>query len=324
MKPIPFTKAAFLTTLTLTLTTPGVSSQYTTTSPLSIPIRLITHNIRYAATSLFTNEAPWSTRRPLIAAELHHVANAPPNSLICLQEVLHNQVVDIHTDLNAGTTANTTATEWAYIGVGCDDGVQAGEYSPIFYRPSEWRLLSFRTVWLSETPDVPSKGWDAGSVRILTIGVFAHVATGRDVVAMCTHLDNQGTVSRLESAKLIIERINGYTGANGTGPVVPVLLAGDFNSEMGQEAYEEMSSAASPVVDLRAQVPEGIRYGNVNTFTDFTDDTGDDILIDFLWVGPNNASFWKVEGYAVLANKFDNGIYSSDHRAVVGDVVLMS
>jgi hypothetical protein len=29
-----------------------------------------------------------------------------------------------------------------------------------------------------------------------------------------------------------------------------------------------------------------------------------------------------VEGYAVLPNRFDDGIYISDHRAVVGDVVL--
>jgi len=31
---------------------------------------------------------------------------------------------------------------------------------------------------------------------------------------------------------------------------------------------------------------------------------------------------WHVQGYAVLPNKFDDGIYISDHRAVVGDVVL--
>lgn len=31
---------------------------------------------------------------------------------------------------------------------------------------------------------------------------------------------------------------------------------------------------------------------------------------------------WQIEGYAVLPNLFDDGIYLSDHRAVVGDLVL--
>ena len=31
---------------------------------------------------------------------------------------------------------------------------------------------------------------------------------------------------------------------------------------------------------------------------------------------------WRVQGYAVLPNRFEDGIYISDHRAVVGDVVL--
>ena len=33
-------------------------------------------------------------------------------------------------------------------------------------------------------------------------------------------------------------------------------------------------------------------------------------------------SQWQVQGHAVLPNRFEDGIYISDHRAVVGDVVL--
>jgi hypothetical protein len=35
-------------------------------------------------------------------------------------------------------------------------------------------------------------------------------------------------------------------------------------------------------------------------------------------------SQWAALGYAVLPNLFDDGVYLSDHRAVVGDVSLMS
>jgi hypothetical protein len=71
-------------------------------------------------------------------------------SFICMQEVLHNQLIDIQTGLGS---------EWSYIGVGRDDGKEAGEYSPIFYRKGIWEVEKWRTVWLSETPDVPGKGW---------------------------------------------------------------------------------------------------------------------------------------------------------------------
>ncbi|ERF75660.1 hypothetical protein EPUS_08813 [Endocarpon pusillum Z07020] len=34
------------------------------------------------------------------------------------------------------------------------------------------------------------------------------------------------------------------------------------------------------------------------------------------------ASPWHITGYAVLPNRFDDGVYMSDHRAVVGDLLL--
>ena len=112
------------------------SSQYT-----SIPIRLLTHNIRYNATSLFDGEAPWETRRPRLTRELRFNTESPPESFICMQEVLNNQLLDILTDLNQGNTTK----EWTYIGVGRNDGKTQGEYSPLFYRPAIWDLTSFRT-----------------------------------------------------------------------------------------------------------------------------------------------------------------------------------
>jgi hypothetical protein len=124
---------------------------------LILPIRLLSHNIRYATTSPFKGEELWTVRAPRILNELRYNTLYTPESFICLQEVLNNQIVDIDNGLNAND-------KWSYIGVGRDDGKRAGEYSPIFYRPDVWKLLSNETKWLSETPDVPSKGW-VGEVR---------------------------------------------------------------------------------------------------------------------------------------------------------------
>lgn len=174
-------------------------------------MRIITHNIRYATTSPFPGEAPWPQRRPGLLAQLKYHTRHDPEALICLQEVLHGQLVDILDGLNdvAAATGTETRTRdpsrastsdagpalkyarnderggpapnvdeeaagrWKFYGVGRDDGVERGEYSPVFYRPRAWRKVAHGTMWLSQTPGVPgSKGWDAASVRICTVLVL--------------------------------------------------------------------------------------------------------------------------------------------------------
>lgn len=232
---------------------------------------------------------------------------------------MHEQLVDILTGLNG---ANDTAEpEWDYIGVGRDDGKEDGEYSPIIYRPAVWDLQNFTTVWLSPTPDVPSIGWDAGSIRILTTGDFVHKQTGAEIIAMNTHLDNAGTVSRQHSAEIITEEINkriGNATNYGNGPAL--YLTGDFNSEPGQEAYQYMTRSQSPVYDEKTRISEEERYGHsTGTFTGFSSDT-EVTLLDYMFL--QKTERWTPRTYAVLENLFDDGVYSSDHRAVVADVEL--
>lgn len=234
-----------------------------------------------------------------------------PESFICLQEVLHQQLLDIATGLGS---------EWAYIGVGRDDGKQRGEYSPIFYRPSTWNLESWKTVWLSETPEKPGKGWDAASVRIVTVGTFQHRATGERVVGMSTHFDDQGEKSRTESAKLILKVVEEATTGNSSSPL-PVFLAGDLNSEMSGSAYQILNGKGSALQDVKEL--SRWKYGDRNTFTGFQDSTKKQ-EIDHVFVGPRGVKgVWKVEGNSVLPNRFEDGVYGSDHKAVVGDVVLI-
>ncbi len=286
--------------------------------PTLHPIRLVTHNIRYAATTLLPGESPWPTRRPHLCAALAFHTRHHPSALICLQEVLHDQLRDIIASLN--WLQRDPPDDWTYIGVGRDDGRCAGEYAPIVYRASSYALLRWRTVWLSPTPDVPSRGWDAGSIRILTVAVLTHRVSGRDVVVMNTHLDNVGSRARREAARMIVERVRECGRGEGK---VPVLLAGDLNSEVGDEAYEVLVEKESGLRDLRGFVDEEERYGHCDTFTGFEGRREDRQRIDFLFLG-NEGREWVKEGYAVLENLFEDGVYLSDHRAVVGDVCLKS
>ena len=258
-----------------------------------------------------------------------------PESFICLQEALHVQVTSILNALNDESEPSSQVSgandhkAWEYIGVGREDGEESGEYSPIFFRPSIYKLLSFKNLWLSQTPHKPSIGWDAACTRILTIGIFQHRATLRLIVAMNTHMDHVGTVARLEGAKLIVREVDEAIGLVNriTDPYqasaprgAPVFLAGDFNSESSQEAYKVLNGKDSPVYDLRDSIPEHSRYGHKKTFTGFQSKERQ-TRIDFIFLAKNSP--WEPKMYSIQENRFEDGIYCSDHRAVVGDVVLL-
>jgi endonuclease/exonuclease/phosphatase family metal-dependent hydrolase len=290
-------------------------------SAQSLPIRIITHNIRYAATNLDHGEQPWQVRAPQLIAELRFNTINSPTAFICLQEVLHSQLIDILDALNEDTI-QTGTPEWAFLGVGRDDGKKAGEFCPILYRPAIWKLVNFKTLWLSQTPDRPSRGWDAACNRILTIGVFTHHASNQCIVAMNTHLDHVGMVSQRNSANLIVQEVAKTSNTSGSiASETPIFLAGDFNSEPTQEAYNILNSARSPIQDLRELIIERRQYGYRDTFTGFDESQYKPARIDFLFLSKNG--MWKSSTYAVLENRFD-GLYFSDHRAVVADVKVTS
>ena len=293
----------------------------TNNGPNQLPIRLYTHNIRYASANLFKNELPWSKRAPLIIRSIRFHALHNPESLICLQEVLHHQLLNILEGLGP---------EWAHIGVGRDDGEKAGEYTPILFRCCVWAIQSSQTIWLSPTPEKPSKGWDAYNKRILTSVLLKHCESGQSVLALNTHLDDQGTQSRFQSAKIILAHIatqqeqyqsKQQQQQQQQEPLrkLPIFLAGDFNSTPDEEAYLLLVTENSPLFDLRTAVGKSDRYGHENTFTGFENRPVDQKRIDFLFLSKD---CWHVHGYGVLETKFEDGVYSSDHRPVVGNLVL--
>ncbi|KAJ5468944.1 hypothetical protein N7475_006696 [Penicillium sp. IBT 31633x] len=285
----------------------------------TLPIRVLTHNIRYATSSPFEGERPWAERRQLLLNEFEYESRHCEETFICLQEVLHNQLGDVLAGLNQD--AKPEAPEWKYIGVGRDNGREDGEYSPIFYRPSVWELIHWETVWLSETPEKPSKSWDASSIRIVTIGVFTHLASRKTVLAMNTHLDDQGSRSRLEAARIIAGKISEYSQNEYAKIISGTFLAGDFNSEENQEAYQELTKS---LLDAYKEVDSSRHYGNHITWTGFGHDKEPASRIDFVLVRPTGAEGPKLSivGYAALGNKFDDDVLCSDHRAVIVDLIL--
>ncbi|KAI0126807.1 endonuclease/exonuclease/phosphatase family protein [Xylariales sp. AK1849] len=287
----------------------------------TLPLRIVTFNIRYAATSLGGEEKPWATRAPLVINQLKEdVASAPSGTetIIGLQEVLFEQLNDIKTGLGSS---------WSYIGVGRKDGKQAGEFNPIWYQPSALNLLFNGTTWLSPFPDSPighppSGDWEAGSKRMVNVGVFEHAASGKRIIAANTHLDDASLEARREGIKIALNYIQEVQGT--WGPLA-VSLTGDFNSEPEdpKDAYATLEKTGY-MQESYEMATESQRFGEYYTFTGFKPDKERDrrSRIDFIWLGPATGK-WAVDRYEVLPNRKD-GVYLSDHRASYTDARIIT
>lgn len=304
---VPAILLLFLTILTFLLVhfTPSQTAmaQYSN-------IRLYTNNIRYDNRNLAQGESYWEKRAPLISESIRFHTQAGP-SVVCLQEVLYNQVEDILANLNKKSEGKGKTEEdklessdlWDYYGLGRTDGKKLGEFSPIFFKNSQWELVSSKTWWLSETPEKPSRGWDAVLERIVTVVILKSKINGQKVKVLNTHFDHIGVTARRELAKLIMSKMD-------QGPE-PAFLCGDFNTEPKDEPYKLLLS--SGFKDSRVQ---GEIYGYNTTFTGFDHNNEANTIIDYIWAG--NGTVWQ--DYGVLPNYF--GFYMSDHRPVVADYLI--
>ncbi|KAF6813453.1 endonuclease exonuclease phosphatase family protein [Colletotrichum sojae] len=277
----------------------------------SMLLRVVSQNVRYATENPTPKEELWKVRGPRLIDQLRFITTGHEAAFICLQEVLYSQLEDIQTWLGPG---------WAHIGVGRDDGARDGEFSPVFYQTGRWECERSTTLWLSKTPETPSRGWDAALNRIVTLGEFIDKQTGTRVVVMSTHFDHIGVVAREESAKLILRIAREWSkGAKGKPPTV-LLLAGDFNSAPEDNAYKTMVAPDSGMADVSTKLPKQHHYGNDITYTSFDEPNEKPQRIDFVFVkDPGPAT---VRTFGVLSNKFDDDVYLSDHRPVVSDLEI--
>lgn len=114
--------------------------------------------------------------------------------------------------------------EYQYVGVGREDGEARGEHMAVFYDTTRVDLKDWGTYWLSETPDEPSKGWDAACKRTATWTLLYDKKTDKHFYFVDTHLDHVGEVAREKGLALVVERIGAMNPEN-----YPMILLGDFN-----------------------------------------------------------------------------------------------
>ena len=183
-------------------------------------LKIISFNIRYNSWNNIDGENGWPNRKGAVAKMILEERPAA----IGLQEALIDQLQYL----------DTVLTCYRRIGVGRDDGKEAGEFMAIYYDTTRLELLSYRTRWLSETPDVPTKGWDAACYRTVTIARFRDRQSGKEFQYLNTHLDHVGKTARAEGVKLIVHSLKESSIFDN----VPVIVGGDMNSTIEDKIFQ--------------------------------------------------------------------------------------
>ena len=244
-----------LIALALLLSAPAASQDLT----------VISYNIRYNSSG--DGDDLWDLRK----AELVEQIKAHKPSSFGVQEATHTQMLYLA----------ETLPDYAYVGVGRDDGSTQGEYSAIFYQKARFEVLQSGTFWLSDTPQQISTGWDAALPRICTYAQLKERASARQFWHFNTHFDHMGQEARAESATLIIREIKRLTE-----PESAVVVTGDFNAQPQELPIMRMKEAMiDPLDQLELKGPMG-------TFSGFQLDAPLDRRIDYIFVqGLNPTSY---------------------------------
>ena len=265
-------------------------------APLASPptFTIGTFNIRYATASDGANA--WEHRRAMVTSLLHD------GDFWGLQEALPTQVTEL----------KTACPEFDVVVRTRELDAASGEACPIFFRSSKWTIdpKEQGTFWLSLTPDIAgSKSWYSSLPRICTFARFSErrvadaAGVARSIYIFNVHFDHQGATARLESAKLIMQRIAARTHND------PVVLLGDFNTGPTSEPIALITNSTTPrLIDVwKALHPTEPEQG---TFNGWAEKCGNS-RIDFIF-----ASAGLTPASCDIDLTKPNGRWPSDHAAV--------
>lgn len=244
--------------------------------------KIISYNIRLGVADDGKNS--WENRRE---ATLRMLEREAP-TVFGIQEGYLFQVNYIEENL----------PQYGRVGVGRDDGKEQGEIMAVFYLKERYDLLDHGDLWLSETPDRVSRGWDGACNRTMTWVHLREKATGKEFYYFNTHLDHKGETARREGVKLVVKEVQEIAGRKAA-----VVVGGDLNSTIDDKIFDPLKKFMAPA---RVKAPVTDNKGTYNGWGQ----APNSMVIDHLFVRN-----MKCLSYRTLDG--DYGVpYISDHYPI--------
>lgn len=260
-----------------------------------LKFRVASYNIRYAAANDEKIENGWDIRKK----PLSELIKSHDFDIVGTQEGNASQLSDLDTLLST----------YSYVAhpYGGRDGNLHN--CATFYKFSMFDVLDSGTFWYSETPDVPSIGWDATDQRICNWIKFREKTTGKEFYFFNSHFYWRYVTAKANSGTVLVNKIREIAGDS------PVICTGDYNSTdsttqiqkiltLLKDAYRVTKTA--PVGPVETGFPGGVFEGKAVS------------RIDYIFI----SSHFRVLDYKALDDSYNQGRYPSDHFPVTSRVAI--
>ncbi len=224
-------------------------------------LKVGTFNVRWANPN--DGEHLWEHRRARLFALLHEWSP----DVLGLQEPRASQLDDLRRALPA----------YDSVAAGRDDGAEAGEFCPIFFRRERFECIGSGTFWFSETPDVPgSQSWGSSHPRICTWVELRERGSGAAFRVYNLHWDHESQEARENSGLLLREVLRPLPG--------PFIVLGDFNAHADNPAIADLTTMGSDAWQSALSPEQQSTPGTFHGFTGTpTEPPIDHVLLSWDW-----------------------------------------
>ena len=250
-------------------------------------LRVVTWNILYGADQ-GDKENTWPKRR----VALKELLSPIQPDILCVQEALLDQVHFLE----------KTFPKHKRLGVGRDDGKEAGEFCAMLYNPERLECVESGTFWLGETTEKPGLHWGEKYNRICTWARFQDKLEQKKFVVYNTHFP-LNPIAKQRAAHQMAKKINADFANE------PKLLLGDFNCGPGSKEWRVFNWIGLSHAQMAAGEPLITKTFHYEGFPVSA--------LDAIFASRG----WRVRSYKVIEDRVDK-LLPSDHYGIVAGVAL--
>jgi len=248
-------------------------------------LKVMTYNIRFATTKDGPNA--WNHRKE---ASVAMIEDQKPD-VFAMQEVLSKQKKFM----------DKFCTGYQGVGVGRENGKKKGEHTTVHWNTNTVNMLDWGTLWLSETPEKPSIGWDAWHPRTFTWTLLEKKDSGKKFYFINVHLDHAGGQAQRNGLALVKSWID---EKNTDG--LPVIIVGDFN----------VTPTNGILTDFNNVMKNATQHAeSVDTHESFNQWGERSLTLDYVFF----EGLSKCHSYDVVTEEYGGKTFISDHYPVTAE-----
>ena len=244
---------------------------------------------------------PWNNRSTAICLKMHKLQA----DVMGFQEVDSVQL----TDLQQGLPEYVAIGEKIVPPTNTNAPLpRLNELNAIFYKKNNFRVISNGTFWLSDTPDVISRGWNNTEPNGICWAVLQHIKTGISFLYANIHMGKFSPQQRTEAAILVKTYLSKLSNST------PVILAGDFEATDQDDYYTTLLTRYFPLQDTWTATKPKFNGVTLNAFG------MQDLQMrsDFILTTPNI----KIKSLYTEKGSIGGKIYLSDHDILVSEMTI--